>query len=299
VQYDCVVIGGGIAGLQAAIQLGRYSHRVLVIDNNEGRSLLCRSYKNILGWPDGISGKELRERGKFQAEQLGVTFLTDLVTNIEKVDKDGYNVTCQNHSSIQSKCILLATGIKEKVPNIKNITTCLGKSIYVCPDCDGFEIKNKRTVVIGSGNTGASLAITIRYFSDEITYINHEMKELSIALQNELKKSDIKVINKEASEIIQTDGHMKGVMFIDNSIFESEKGFIAFAGNVVQTDLLKNLGVERLESNHVVVDPRTKKTNIPNIWAAGDITIHSQLVTTAMADGAQAAIWIHKTLVSK
>ena len=74
-QYDSMIVGGGIAGLQAAIQLGRYEHRVLVIDAGYGRSTLCKSYHNLLGWPDGVSGEELRRLGRLQAEKLGVTFV--------------------------------------------------------------------------------------------------------------------------------------------------------------------------------------------------------------------------------
>src|SRR3954449_8067559 len=77
--FDCIIIGGGIAGLQASIQLGRYMHKVLVIDSGYGRSTLCRSYHNILGWPDGISGEELRRLGRQQAEKLGVAFVQDEV----------------------------------------------------------------------------------------------------------------------------------------------------------------------------------------------------------------------------
>ncbi len=82
--YDCIIIGGGIAGLQGAIQLGRYEHKVLVIDSNYGRSTLCKTYHNILGWPDGVSGPELRRIGRQQAESTGVEFLEDEAVSVRK-----------------------------------------------------------------------------------------------------------------------------------------------------------------------------------------------------------------------
>ena len=85
--FDCIIIGGGIAGLQASIQLGRYMHKVLVIDSGDGRSTLCRSYHNILGYPDGVSGQQLREIGRRQAEKLGIHFLNGKVESIAKENK--------------------------------------------------------------------------------------------------------------------------------------------------------------------------------------------------------------------
>lgn len=75
--YDCIIVGGGFAGLQAAIQLGRYGHRVKVVDKGYGRSTLCRSYRNLIGWPDGVSGQKLRRLGQLQAQRLGVEFVQD------------------------------------------------------------------------------------------------------------------------------------------------------------------------------------------------------------------------------
>lgn len=96
--YDAIIVGGGFAGLQAAIQLGRYSaHRVLVIDAGGGRSNLCRSYHNILGWPDEVSGEELRVRGRRQAEAAGVEFILDKVITAEKNDQQFLLTGKQGH----------------------------------------------------------------------------------------------------------------------------------------------------------------------------------------------------------
>lgn len=83
-QADCIIIGGGIAGIQAAIQLGRYKHNIIVIDSSQGRSSIAKAYHNILGWPEGVSGKQLRTLGRQHAEKFGVEFLDDTVTSLEK-----------------------------------------------------------------------------------------------------------------------------------------------------------------------------------------------------------------------
>jgi len=294
--YECVIVGAGIAGLQAAIQLGRYMHKVVVIDSEDGRSNLCRGYHNILGWPDGVSGETLRELGKKQASQYGIEFIKDFVIEAKK-DQERITVKTKSGKTFESKTLLLSTGIKDRIPEIKNINPCLGVSIYVCPDCDGYEVRNQRVLLLGSGKTGANLALTLTYWTDKITFINHD-GEIEPSLLKELKQKNIDVINEEISGIItENESDFKGVTLKTGQTVHGEKGFIGFGGNAVHSELAKQLGVERLENKHVLVDPRTKETNITNVWAAGDLIAHSEQVTIAMADGCQAAIWIHKRLL--
>lgn len=296
--YECIIVGAGIAGLQAAIQLGRYMHKVLVIDSEDGRSNICRGYHNILGWPDGVSGETLRELGKKQATQYGIEFIKDFVVEATKVDEK-ITVKTKSGKTYESTTLLLSTGIKDRIPAIKNMTPCLGVSIYVCPDCDGYEVRNQHVLLLGSGKTGANLALTLTYWTEKITFINHD-GEVEPTLVEKLKQKNISVINEEIDAIItELESDFRGVTLKNGQTIQGDKGFIGFGGNAVHSELAKQLGVERLENKHVLVDPRTKETNITNVWAAGDLIAHSEQVTIAMADGCQAAIWIHKRLLKK
>src|SRR5690625_4963126 len=107
--YDSIIVGGGIAGLQAAIQLGRYNHRVLVIDKGEGRSTLCRNYHNLLGWPEGISGQELRHLGRVHASRLGVEFLEGEVLEARKEEGVFYIKTDGAERTWTAKTLMFAT----------------------------------------------------------------------------------------------------------------------------------------------------------------------------------------------
>lgn len=294
--YDCIIIGGGIAGLQASIQLGRYKHHVLVIDSGDGRSALCKSYHNILGYPDGVSGEYLRNIGKQQAERLGVQFLLEKVENIEKKDEK-FTLTVHNGDRYEGKRILISTGVMDRLPDLPSLYPCLGKSVYVCPDCDGYEIKDQHTLVLGSGNVGANMALTLTYWTDKLTYINHEQKSVDEALLKSLKEKHVKYLEEPLKECLQKDGQFLGVIFQNGEKIEANHGFVAFGSNEVKSQLAKQLGVELLENKHIVVDPRTKMTNIKNVWAAGDVVAHSEQVTIAMGDGSQAAIFIHKSLM--
>ncbi|WP_202081381.1 NAD(P)/FAD-dependent oxidoreductase [Caldalkalibacillus salinus] len=292
-----MIIGGGIAGLQAAIQLGRYEHKVLVIDAGYGRSTLCRAYHNILGYPDGVSGEALRELGRKQAAQYGVAFVTDEVTQAKKTSDGAFELKTKQGRTERAKTLLLATGVLDRMPEWPELKPCLGITVYICPDCDGYEIKQKKTIVLGAGDSGAQMALTLRSWTDELIYINHEQKFINEKHDKDLQQKGIAVVNEEVDHILtESEWQFAGVKLKSGQQVTAERGFLAFGGNQVKTDLAKQLGVERLENKHVQTDPRTKMTNVPRVWAAGDMVAHAEQVTVAMGEGSQAAIWIHKAL---
>lgn len=293
--YDCFIVGGGIAGLQAAIQIGRYGHSALVADMGSGRSALCRSYHNVLGWPDGVSGTELRRLGRSQAERTGVKFVKD---EIVKADRAADLFVLQGRDgTYKAKTVLLATGIMDRFPDLPGLVPCLGKTVYVCPDCDGFEIRNRKTIVMGSGDSGAAMALTLSERTDELLFVNHERKPITAELARSLREKGVVVIAESIREVLEEDdGLFQGVVLASRGEIWADRGFIAFGGNEVRSALAEQLGAERHENGHIMTDARTKMTTVPNLWAAGDIGVHSEQVTIAMGEGSQAAIWMHKTL---
>lgn len=296
-KLDCLIIGGGIAGLQAAIQLGRYMHQVLVIDSDDGRSTLCQSYHNILGYPDGVSGQHLREVGKRQAEQLGIQFVQGKAESASKVGEE-FQVSLTNGDTFTSKRVLLATGIMDRIPPFPSLRPCLGISVYVCPDCDGYEVKGKRTIVIGSGRTGVEIAKTLLYWTKDLIYINHEKKTINEEDLQMMRENQIEYIEARIESALANASQLEGFLLENGQTIRGNYAFVAFGGNEVRSQLAKQLGVELLENKHMLVDPRTKMTNIQGVWAAGDVVAHSEQVTIAMGEGMQAAIWIHKDIMA-
>jgi thioredoxin reductase (NADPH) len=303
--WDSLIVGGGIAGLQAAIQLGRYGHRVLVIDAGYGRSTICRSYHNILGWPDGISGEQLRSLGRKQAESVGVKFILDEVieAKVNADDKaDGgthaeFELTGKSGARYQGQTLLLATGIMDRFPVLPGLVACFGLTVYVCPDCDGYEIKDKPTIVMGAGDAGAEMALILSDFSRDIVYVNHESKPVKLETQDKLRQMQIRHMQEAIVEVLtEAEGQFTGVKLANGEVLQARRGFIAFGGNTVHSELARQLGVERLENRHLLADPRTKMTNIRHVWVAGDVGVHAEQVTIAMGEGAQSAIWMHKAL---
>jgi len=296
VDYQCIIVGGGIAGLQAAIQLGRYMHRVLVIDSADGRSTLCHSYHNILGYPDGVSGQYLREIGKSHAEELGIEFLQDKVVSTKELD-EGFQIVTTTGATFMTKRILLATGVMDRIPPLPELYPCLGISVYVCPDCDGYEVKDKKTIIIGSGTTGVGMAKTLSYWTKELVYINHEQQPIDKNDVQWMKDHHVDYIDNPIKQVLATTSQLEGVVLQNGETIEGQYGFIAFGGNEVRSQLAKQLGVELLENKHMLVDPRSKMTNVQGVWAAGDVVAHAEQVTIAMGEGSQAGIWIHKDIL--
>ncbi|MDN4070508.1 NAD(P)/FAD-dependent oxidoreductase [Paenibacillus vini] len=298
--YDCIIVGGGIAGLQAAIQLGRYDcHQVLVIDSGDGRSAICRNYRNILGFPDGISGPELRSRGQMQAESLGVSFQHDRILQAEQTDGK-FKLTGADGTEYRAVTLLLATGVMDRFPDIPGLLSVLGSTVYICPDCDGHEIQNRRTVLMGSGNAGADMAMILADRTKELVYLNHESETVSPDRRERLKSLNIGYEEGQIAEVIigseGSEGDIKAVVMTNGRSFEAERGFIAFGGNQVHSELAGQLGIALSHNKHIETDPRSKETNIAGVFAAGDLGVHAEQVTVAMGEGSIAAIWIHKAL---
>ncbi|MCA1296340.1 NAD(P)/FAD-dependent oxidoreductase [Paenibacillus sp. alder61] len=294
---DCIIVGGGIAGLQAAIQLGRYDvHRILVLDAERGRSVLCRNYRNILGFPEGISGPELRKRGRLQAESLGVLFQTAEVVKAERAEET-FKLTDQAGNTYITRTLLLATGITDRIPGIAGMADVLGSTVYICPDCDGHEIQDRDTVLMGAGDAGADMALVLAERARSLVYINHEAIRVTEDRMAKLRAAGIRYETGIISEVVAKQGdRIDAVILEDGRTFAAERGFIAFGGNRVHSDLAGQLGVELSGNRHVLTDPRSKKTNVEGVFAAGDLGVHAEQVTVAMGEGSLAAIWIHKAL---
>jgi len=295
--YDCIIIGGGIAGTQAAIQLGRYStHNVLVVDSGHGRSSVCHTYHNIIGWEEGVTGEHLRQVGRKQAEKLGIEFKEATVTEASR-DGERFVLTTGDGTRLIAHTVLIATGLLDRYPEIEGLRHALGYSIYICPDCDGYEIVDRKTVLIGSGEPGSGMAVLLAERTPHVTYINHEKEPIEPKLLEHLREKGIRYEEQKVVEV-RSDEHrdIQSVVLEDGQVIEAEKGFIAFGGNHVRTELAQQLGVTLESNRHIQTDPRSKMTNVDGVWVAGDVGLHSELSTIAMGEGTQAAIWIHKKL---
>jgi thioredoxin reductase (NADPH) len=297
--YDTVVIGGGIAGLQASIQLARSLRDVVVIDNHRGRSVAAKRYGNLLGFPDGISGEALRHTGVEQAERLGVEFIREEAISLGQDPSGTFRVGLNSGQSVEGRTILMATGVSDAFPALPGLSECLGVSVFICPDCDGYEIIDRETAVIGEGPNAVALAKVLTRFSRKLMIVNHTGKPVKNEELTRLQSHNIPVMDARVERMEQSGGQLQALQLSDGDRLEVSRAFLAFPGTRPNTRLLQPFSVASNELGYVEVDPRTKETSCRNIWAVGDICAHSQMVSIAMGDGSQAAVWIHKRLMEE
>lgn len=295
--YDTIIVGGGIGGLQTAIQLARSLRRVAVVDVPGGRSTVAKAYRNLLGFQDGISGEALRKLGKEQAAKYGVIFIEDEVTQLEGQAEHRFFVHTKNgRTPLQGRTLVLATGIRDPFPIIPGIQACLGTSIFLCPDCDGYETVDQHTAVIGALPQAVEMADELSFYTPHIFIINHAASPVDPEIRTEMVSKGYTFLDGTVGECIHLEGRLRGLILTSGDRLDATRAFLAFPGAKVQTGLLEPFSVRLNEKGHVLTNPRTKETDYPNLWAVGDIVEHSQQVASAMGDGAQAAIWIQKRL---
>jgi thioredoxin reductase len=293
--YDVAVIGGGPAGLCAALWLARYLHKVVVVDSGDPRNWETRGINGYLGH-QGIRPPELRAVGRAECSKYGVEFVSGIVD--EAVDETGelFTVRLRDGATIQANRILLAIGIKDYWPDIPGLERCYGETVHVCPDCDGYETRGKKTVVVGKGRKAVGMALALTTWTRQLVICTSgEKPDMSQILLDELKALNIPVLEAPIKCVVSKSGEIVGIDLEGGMSLDCERLYFAI-GQYPADDLGAQLGCKRDEMGRLVIDERNH-TSVKNVFAAGDIAPGPQLAIVAAASGAVAAIAIHASLL--
>lgn len=295
-EYEVAIVGGGPAGLSASLFLSRYLRSVVLIDSGDPRNWETRGINCFLGLP-GIKPAELRERGRDEARKYGVELVDDCVDRADKISDDEIILTLTNGDRYNAQRLLLAIGLKDVWPPIPGLDQVYGESAHVCPDCDGYEARDRKTVVIGRGRKAVGMALNLSVWTRDITICTNglppEMEEPEYC--SKLDALGIPVNTQRVDRIEGKRGKVRQLRFADESELEAERIFFAI-GQYPADDLGAQLGCDRDAGGHIIVDNHYN-TSVRSVFAAGDIIPGSQLAIAAAADGAIAALAIHKSLV--
>jgi thioredoxin reductase len=293
--YDCIIIGGGPAGLTCGIFLGRYRRRVLICDNGRPRNYASRGVHGFLG-QHGILPAELMRTGREEAEAVGVELCDCTATKIER-SGDLFEVTGSNGTVVRGRRIVLAYGVRDVLPDIEGIETYYGTSVFHCPDCDGFEASDKQIGVIGWGKRVAGLSLKLLQWSDRLTIFTHgRPRDLSPEETSKLLAEGIDVKDERIVQLIGSSGILEAAVLATGERIPLEAIFFN-VGCLRTCSLAEDLGCEVFEDTpNIVVDPQ-KQTTVEGVYAVGDLVAGTQLVITSAADGAIAAIEINKSLL--
>ena len=296
---DCLVIGGGPAGLTAAIYLARFHLDILVVDGGKSRASWIPCTHNHAGFPDGISGKELLERMREQACKYGAKVETEFVTKLERDEESGLYTATWGSGSAEARSVLIATGVTNRRPPMdeKLHDEALSRGLVrYCPICDGYEVTDKRVGVIGSDSRGVAEAIFIRSYTADVTLIAPN-KALRLRPEDSQKLKD--------AGIECVDGPAQAVAIDSNCIVvDTAEGHYAFdsiypaLGSDTHTQLAEMVGAELSKDDCVRVDSH-QRTSVPGFYAAGDVVIGLDQISHAMGEGGVAATTIRNDLCAR
>lgn len=293
---DCVIIGGGPAGLTAAIYLSRFHLDVTVIDAGASRALWIPTTHNHAGFPDGISGAELLGRMRAQAELYGTQVIEGRVSRLSK-ENDVFLIE-YGQGEVQVPAVLLATGVVNRRPDIDedlHRRALAAGRIRYCPVCDGYEVTDQNVAVIGTGEEAVNEAIFLRSFTNQVTLISpHVTHEFDDDMKHRATGAGITCLDGPATiEAMDDDGIFvrlaHGMQRFD-SIYPA-------LGSDVNDMLAKMLGVRCSETDCVIVDPH-QRTSIKGLYAAGDVVLGLDQISHAMGEGGVAAVTIRNDIAS-
>ncbi len=294
--YDCLVIGGGPAGLTAAIYLTRYHLSLKVVDAGKSRASWIPCTHNHAGFPGGISGKELLARMREQAQMYGASIETGRVTRLDKIE--GGFMAEWGSGSVTARKVLLATGITNRRPpmdeDLHNEALARGLIRY-CPVCDGFEVTDKKVGVIGSGSHGVAEAVFIRGFTEDITLIAPDRAhDLSAEDKAKMHAFGIKCVDGPCQAVSTADECITIATPYGEHAFDSVYPAL---GSDTHTELAQQVEAE-LKDGNVVVDSH-QRTSVPGLYAAGDVVIGLDQISHAMGEGGVAATTMRNDLAQE
>ena len=294
-RYDVAVVGGGPAGLSAALWLARYLHKVVVIDSGDPRNWETRGINGYLGH-QGIRSPELRRLGRIEGEEYGAQFVSGIVETASNESGEVFAICLRDGKTIEARRILLAIGIRDVWPDIPGLDQCYGETAHVCPDCDGYETRDKKTVVIGVGRKAVGMALALTTWTKEIVICtNGEPPDMNQELLNLLKPLNIPVLDAPVTCVLSQNKEIRGLELEGGMSLDCERLYFAI-GQYPSDDLGTQLGCDRDRIGRLVIDERNH-TSVKNVYAAGDVAGGPQLAIAAAASGAIAAVAIHASLV--
>jgi len=300
---DCLIVGGGPAGLTAAVYLARFRRDALLIDAGEPRAALIPTSRNCPGFPDGIRGPDLLRAMRMHAERFGVPIAAGTVT---RLSVDESNETVRFIAAWQpadggaerraaARTVLLATGVVDIEPRLVRLERAI-RDGYVrhCPICDGYEVIGERIAVIGFGAGGVEEALFVRTYSADVTLLTlGEPMGLDDESRRRLEEAGVAVVEEPIVELEIGDGKIRCLQTASGE-HRFDTLYSSLGANV-RSELALALGAAHDETGALVVDDH-QRTSVAGLWAAGDVSSSLNQISVAVGQAAIAATAIHRSL---
>ncbi|MGB7365394.1 NAD(P)/FAD-dependent oxidoreductase [Carnobacterium jeotgali] len=276
---DVVVIGGGPAGMSAALVAGRGRKQVLLIDEEKPRNAVTHESHAFLT-RDGIKPEVFREKGRRDLLKYPtISIKKSKILSIEKALEDSFELTAESGEVINAKSVVLATGLTETLPNVKGIENYYGSSIFSCPFCDGWEMKDRPLVLIAESVQALHVIKLLKNWTDDLIVATNGNGIFDADQKRLLEANNIRLIEERIVELKGIDGELQSIVFENGEDIKRSGGFCT---TVLDNKLpfIEQLGIEVNEAGFIITDAMGH-TNIKGIYAAGEITGPSQLIVSA------------------
>lgn len=290
--YDVVVIGGGPAGLSAALMLGRCRRRVLLCDAGQPRNRRSSALHGYLT-RDGIPPAQLNELGRAELPRYGIELRHLGVTGAHFVGGDRYRVSLADGTHEDARFLLIATGVVDALPGLTGFDECYGRSLFHCPYCDGWEWADRRIAVFGRPAGGTHLALALKTWSADVVLCTHGTR-IDRARRERLARNGVTFETGRIERLEHTDGALTAIVFESGDVLPRDVIFFT-TGQHPQSDLATTLGCT-FNRRGTVRTGTLCDTNIARVFVAGDASRDAQFVVVAAAEGVKAAVAINQAL---
>lgn len=294
--YDVIIIGGGPAGLSAALLLARARRRVLVCDEGAQRNRFSHHLHGFIT-RDGTDPKEFVQMARRDVEKYpSVEFMTSRVVHAEHIP-EGFEVEFEDENLPHKTCrkILVATGVIDELPPLAGVDKFFGTTLFHCPYCDAYEFSDKRICAYGRGENGRELALELLGWSDDVTLITHGSAELDERQRDQLAKCGIRIIEEKVLELLGSNGCLQEIRFADGTTIGADVMFFK-TERYQKSHLAERLGCD-IDEKGLYDTQKFESTNIPGLFVAGDASSSLHQVSVATASGAEAAFLINQQLI--
>jgi len=300
-EYDVVVVGGGAAGLSAALVLARARRRVTVVDAGEPRNAPATHMHGFLGW-DGASPAALLERGRSEVSGYGGGLIAGTVTGLRPGagadgagSGTGFEVSLSDGRVLTARHVLVTTGLRDEIPDVPGVAERWGRDLLHCPYCHGYEVRDQPLGVLGGTPDAVTHALLVRQWSGDVVYLPHT-GELSTDEREQLEARDIGIVDGTVARLVIEQGRLTGVELESGQVVPRTAVFVRprFLPN---DDLMVALGCGT-DDGWVVADS-VGRTTVPGVWVAGNVADPSAQVITAAGEGSAAAIALNNELVER